>query len=58
MSTTAHMFEDEGQRYLYLETEQDVWEEPIKGWTLVLDFVQGGIAVWRNDDGRTAIDAG
>jgi hypothetical protein len=48
----AYMHYSDGARWIRIIDENgSEWDEPIQGWSLVLDLIRGG-ANWRHDDGR------
>jgi hypothetical protein len=52
----ALMHDDDGKRWLrMIAADGTEWDEPITGWTLLLDLIRG-LRSWRHDDGRTARD--
>ncbi len=50
---TAYMYYDDGRRWLRVQDETGLeWDEPISGWTIVLDLIRGGPVWFEHKDGR------
>ena len=57
MATMAYAHEEDGQKWLRITPEDGrAWDEPIAGWSLVLDLYRG-TARWKHTDGRIYDDA-
>lgn len=53
----AFMYWEDGKKWLRIIPESGYeWDEPMTGWVLIFDLINGGPSVFRHTDGRTIME--